>query len=135
MQTFYHELVNQQVAVYGTLRQGCGNHGILYGLPKADDRVQGYKMHSLGGFPYVFETGDPSDEIIVEVYTVPDETTARRLDALEGYTNGYAGFYDRVSVRTVTGRQVWMYVFRNEEVGAHPVVPNGDWKLYAGSYA
>lgn len=130
MKTFYHELVQNKVAVYGTLRKGCGNHHILYGLPFSDDVVQGYKMHSLGGFPYVFKTDDPSDEVIVEVYTVPDEATARRLDALEGYSNGYDGFYDRVQVTTKQGVQVYMYIFRDDTVGDHPVVPNGDWKLY-----
>ena len=125
------QLVNQNVAVYGTLRDGQGNHHILYGLPYDNDVVRGYKMYSLGGFPYVVHTGDDEDQVQVEVYKVPDESTAYRLDGLEGYCpeRGYTNFYDRTIVTTEQGRTVNMYFF-HEADESDPVVPLGDWANY-----
>ena len=79
------QMVNKQVAVYGTLRKGGGNHHILYGIPFDTDTISGYEMYSLGGFPYVIKSEDPESKITVEVYTVDNYRTAVNLDRLEGY--------------------------------------------------
>ena len=122
-----NQLVNNNVAVYGTLRAGCGNHHILEGLTFKRDVIQGFKMYDLGGFPYVVHTGDHDDSIAVEVYEVPDYDTARRLDALEGYhhTQGFTGFYNRIKVRTALGTEVYLYVFPQHE--GEDEIESGDW--------
>lgn len=115
-----------KVAVYGSLRKGLHNHGLL---AQADylgtERISGFNMHSLGSFPFVTTRGvTPESEITIEVYEVtPAEF--RRLDMLEGYPS----FYDRMLIDTSHG-QAWIYFIdqdgsysttRNEQV------QDGDW--------
>jgi len=80
------------VAVYGTLRYGFGNHGLIkdsdflgYGWTKNKMRL------CVQGLPYMIR-GKHKDgtNVEVEVYSV-DEQTLANLDALEGHP----GFYRR----------------------------------------
>lgn len=127
------QLVNKNVAVYGTLRKGCGNHGILYGLQGTRAIVQGFKMYDLGAFPYVVHTGNHDDSIAVEVYEVPDYNTARRLDSLEGYHHeqGFTGFYDRIKACTTVGQEVYLYVFPQHE--GEEEIESGDWVYHTAN--
>jgi gamma-glutamylcyclotransferase (GGCT)/AIG2-like uncharacterized protein YtfP len=92
------------VFVYGTLRAGCGNHRLLQqpGATRlaadAEVRISGYKMLHLGGFPGIIP-GEPTDEIVGELYAVNDEVL-RSLDYLEGYRaeNDPGNLYDRVEI-------------------------------------
>jgi gamma-glutamylcyclotransferase (GGCT)/AIG2-like uncharacterized protein YtfP len=62
------------IAVYGTLRKGCGNyHHYLGGYePIETTELNGFQMYSLGGaYPYVTEG---EGQITVELYDVPFET-------------------------------------------------------------
>ena len=119
------------VAVYGSLRKGLHNHSLL---ERADflgtDVIAGFKMYSLGGFPFItHDDATYDDRIFIEVYSVnPNEM--RRLDMLEGYPS----FYNRELVQTQYG-QAWIYFIDNEVAGHDPVI-DGDWfKYYTGRVA
>jgi gamma-glutamylcyclotransferase (GGCT)/AIG2-like uncharacterized protein YtfP len=83
----------QLVAVYGTLKQGYGNHYLLrnskfigYGIT-----TEKFRLFDVG-FPYCLEVKDEDDNRVVnvqvEVYEV-DKDTFKRLDRLEGYPHHY----------------------------------------------
>lgn len=117
------------VAVYGSLRQGFGNHRLLeyaeyIGGGKTVDKFQ---MYSLGGFPAIVEGGDTSPT--VEVYSVSDADFAR-LDRLEGYPD----FYNRMQVDVETPRGViekcWIYYHEDTPMYHAGLVDSGDWRMY-----
>lgn len=123
-----------RIFVYGTLRKGQGNHGLLLSPTTRDlgpaVTLDAYQMISLGGFPGVRHPdppGSPASPIVGELYEVDDETLAR-LDLLEGYPR----FYERIQVRLhLTAKPAGehaaqMYVLaRRREVG--DLIPDGDW--------
>lgn len=124
-----------KVAVYGSLRKGLHNHGLLsQATLLGTERVKGFGMYSLGSFPFVSTTGDVTDkEITVEVYEVtPAEF--RRLDMLEGYPS----FYDRMMIETSHG-PAWIYFIDGKDQytpSRHEPVPDGDWfKFYTRGVA
>lgn len=117
-----------KVAVYGTLRQGEGNHALL-------ERSEGvtylgtttlkpeWKMLSLGGFPALIRCADCTASPVVEVYEVPNEVLEGPLDMLEGYP----GWYTRQLVPTEYG-MAWLYFFPEDaDVSDLPVIEGGDW--------
>jgi gamma-glutamylcyclotransferase (GGCT)/AIG2-like uncharacterized protein YtfP len=112
------------VAVYGSLRKGMGNHGLLERNDAqllSTERVTGWNMYSLGGFPYI----EPGDGVItIEVYAVPI-TAMQPLDRLEGYPS----FYNRKLITTSKG-DAWVYYI--EDYDSSTPVPNGDWVAYRG---
>lgn len=119
------ELVNNLVAVYGSLRQGKGNHRILNNEQTeylGTCRVEGFDMYSMGSFPFIT---DGDGEITVEVYRVTDETTAQRLDNLEGYPS----FYNRKQVQTEYGL-AWIYFINDYDVSRYQPVSDGDWVTF-----
>jgi len=114
------------IAVYGTLRQGCGN--FRYHLADAD--FQGsfnsepvYSMFNLGGFPGLKNNGNTS--IFLEVYLVNDEE-AEHVDNLEGYEAGREPhFYDKQSIETPWGTAgIYIYV---RDTTDRDLVESGDW--------
>lgn len=121
---------NNLVAVYGSLRKGLGNHGVLGDSEYMFNGVTKGTMYdySGGGFPAVTLRGDTS--LVVEVYRVPDEDTADRLDWLEGYPN----FYNRtqVDITDADGTficEAWLYHIE-DDMSHLPLVEGGDWKEY-----
>jgi len=117
-----------KIAVYGTLRQGEGNHhriesGKLLGTcltPK------GFTMFDNGGFPFVFPEGNGS--IKIEVFEVTDEQVIRSIYRLEGYTgirNHPNNWYDTVDVDTEFGTAI---MFVSKARPQLPIIKSGDWK-------
>ena len=115
-----------RVAVYGSLRQGMGNHRLLEGSKfLGQDVIEGFVMYSLGAFPCVKSVWpDPDNSIVVEVYEVDDDTFAR-LDRLEGYPS----FYDRRKTDTKFG-DAWIYTIEERTSGIR--VDHGDWVRFKG---
>lgn len=117
-----------KVAVYGTLKQGNGNHRLLTGatLLGSDVLRNNWRMYHLGGFPGVKYVPDMGD-IHVEVYEV-DEATFERLDRLEGYNHAAPmhGLYDRMETMTSFG-QAWIYIY-NGYVHKDWLISDGNWE-------
>jgi gamma-glutamylcyclotransferase (GGCT)/AIG2-like uncharacterized protein YtfP len=118
------------VAVYGTLRAGCGNHRVIEGAIRQEDGVVAglFEMFSLGGFPALTHSDTPHD-IVVEVYEVNNEAHAQGLDWLEGYPT----FYDREVVTLVDGRKCWSYFIDPLDRKQTPI-PSGDWVKFTNDY-
>jgi gamma-glutamylaminecyclotransferase len=114
-----------KVFVYGTLRQGEGNHRLLARarcVGQARTRPE-FSFHSLGGFTGMIAGGQ--QEVLGEVYEV-DQYTLDRLDRLEGHPR----FYRRTAITLADGTQVDTYLLPRAHYGGHPVIASGDWRTY-----
>jgi gamma-glutamylcyclotransferase (GGCT)/AIG2-like uncharacterized protein YtfP len=118
---------NKLIAVYGTLRRGCGNYNYL--LTQADYKGEFlsepiYSLYSLGGFPGLKNGGTTS--VKMEVFSVNDEE-ASNVDALEGYTEGMDNpyFYDKQSIETPWGT-AGVYIYVRPADGLR-LIESGDW--------
>lgn len=123
--------MNTLVFVYGTLKKGHGNHGLIAGFINVDhskytgenkfvghDKILG-RIYSLGGFPGLKE--HPDGKVHGEVYEV-DAPTLERLDRLEGHPH----MYERRLIETVEGKKVWTY-FYNGNVDNRHFIRSGIW--------
>lgn len=116
------------LAVYGTLKRGYGNHQALISDWKfiGTTRVKGFDMYQMG-FPMIFHG---EREITIEVFEIPDKPGAlRRVDALEGYTEGseHNTFYLREEIDTEFGR-AYIYVGAREGRSVNlPLIEDGCW--------
>lgn len=119
--------MKQNVFVYGTLKQGHSNHGLM-GRAKfigAGSTVSGaFKMMN-GGFPMTFAGG--LFKIRGELFEVSDQATLDNLDRLEGVPS----FFNRYPVQIETGdgdvHDAFMYVTNSKyENGSHReyIAPN-----------
>lgn len=102
------ELVHT-VFVYGSLKQGYGNHAVLGGAIKVADAVTlgRYVLRAGRSFPVVLKA--PHDGYVTgEVYRV-DDFTLRRLDALEG--NGSLYLREKVDLELPNESFIsaWLY--------------------------
>lgn len=104
----------KRVAVYGTLKQGYGNHGLIksakfVGKGKTKSK---YPLR-VSGLPYMYDTKGVGHNVDVEVYDC-DHWEMIDLDRLEGHPN----FYERKVTQIVldSGEVVdaWVY-FINED--------------------
>ena len=117
-----------RVFVYGSLKQGHSNHGLLakYRMVTRDYIEGPYNMYSLGYFPGVVEDtaeGAPKRRIYGEVYEVDLDGLAS-LDLLEGHPT----FYCRHKVNTEGGVRVWVYLLQNAAtLNVQQVVESGMW--------
>lgn len=113
----------EYVFVYGTLRKGCSNHGLLQdakflGLARTREKYALYTQD----IPYVVKDQAVS-HIRGEVYQV-DETGLGRLDILEGHPDWYAREKSAVYLDTGEKIQAWIYFFPEPH---GELVQNGDF--------
>jgi gamma-glutamylaminecyclotransferase len=117
-----------RVFVYGSLKQGFGNHSLLKDqrLIGPDSITAKHTMVSLGWFPGVVkvEAPDAPDTVVHgELYEVNPEVLDS-LDVLEGHPT----FYRREKVQTdISGRKAWVYYLQDER-GSYPAVEDGVWR-------
>lgn len=118
------------VAVYGSLRKGLHNHGVM-----GDERefcgigkVKGFGMYSLGSYPALTRIGEHTD-VVVELYKV-NEPTMVNLDHLEGYPSYYTRKLCPIDVR---GEEVEAWVYYIDEPITEGFIPDGDWTKYVRS--
>jgi len=113
------------VAVYGSLRKGLYNHGVIEDEQTAfvgETELRGFEMRDYGSFPYVHHG---NGKIKVEIYLVTEEKLKEDLDMLEGYPS----FYNREQVYTKYGK-AWIYFIDKENHDIYNKVKDGDWKEY-----
>ncbi len=75
--------------VYGTLKQGCSNHGQLAGqtfVGKAHT-LPGFRLYNLGEYPGMVAVAGDLDGVSGEVWSV-DSQCLTRLDRFEGVHEG-----------------------------------------------
>jgi gamma-glutamylaminecyclotransferase len=116
-----------RIFVYGTLRKGGSNHGLLAGATFAGlaETREPFAMFDLGGFPCIVPGGE--ERVAGEVFLV-DGATLARLDALEDVPR----WYRRAVVLLADGSQAEAYLYA-QDVGGAPRVPGGDWMRRRGS--
>jgi gamma-glutamylcyclotransferase (GGCT)/AIG2-like uncharacterized protein YtfP len=109
-----------KVFVYGTLKQGHGNHRLLREskLLGECNTPPAFEMINMGAFPGAVRG---KEELQGEVYEV-DEHTMERLDMLEGYPQ----FYGREIIPTEFG-DAWIYTLKKHEYDSYPRVIGGSW--------
>ncbi len=124
------------VAVYGTLRRGERNHGLMAGstflatatiagalhdMPASDERDYGY--------PALVD--DPAGRVVVELYRLPDGATLGRLDELEAYdpADQARSEYIRrpVDLRGAPVARAWVYVYAGDPATMGQRILGGDW--------
>ena len=112
-----------RVFVYGTLRQGFGNHRLLEGatfIGPATTAAEFTMLH-LGAYPGLIHDG--TTQIVGEVYEV-DADQLRHLDRLEGHPD----FYHRIPARLADpALEVELYVLPPTYREHYRVVASGDW--------
>lgn len=121
-----------RVLVYGSLRDGMGNHRLLDGQDFIGTTITkfAFAMYSLGGFPMVQLEGEKVCPIVVEAYDV-DERGLERLNQLEGfYGKGRSNFYDCSEVATVDFGVGLIYHIDDRKGNPDALVQNGDWVDY-----
>ena len=94
----------KKVFVYGTLKRGHVNHGLMKGAHLIGEAYSwGWKMYHLGGFPGIIPNENESDSLVHgELYEVNNPYIIRRLDRLEGVrydpkTGESCGLYHRTT--------------------------------------
>ena len=121
-----------RVFVYGTLKDGHANHGLLdhddvFFL--GYDSITGpYRMLNLGAIPGVVHAPDANNTMFGELYAMAPEHLAS-LDLLEGHPN----FYRRQKVWTDhLTKRAWVYCLQAQNVQKHAVetdyVNAGMWR-------
>ena len=118
-----------KVFVYGTLKQGHGNHDLLKGCKLIGKAKSVSKWDMIGEgmpFPYLLQRNDEGLQIEGEVYEVNSDT-ARALDILEGIPHHYRKSYMYVSFTDgtpSTNAAVYIKTTVTEHDKARPYISN-----------
>ena len=110
---------SEKIAVYGTLKQGHGNHAFYIAPALKDGRAKflgkgktekKYAMYC-AGIPFVVDDKEVS-HIDVEVYEIFDKSVMDAIDSLEGHPYCYER--RKVNVILENGEKVsaWMYFYK-----------------------
>lgn len=124
--------MNQQnnYAFYGSLRPKMYNFNAFKSRYNDDVKVleeekeiEGYKLYSLGAYPYAIKTGNPADKMKVSLCKVTNsaESNVHRMEIGAGY------YYDEVSV---DGENYGIYLFSDKYHNDTRLVESGDWVAY-----
>lgn len=114
------------LAVYGTLKSGLGNHGLLeQARLVGTDTLRQICLYDIG--PYPGARLEASAGIEVEVYAITAIELAR-LDLLEEYdpTDPEHSLFTRELVETRFGA-TWVYLYRGD-VDGKPSLDRGAWQ-------
>ena len=105
------ELRDILIAVYGTLKKGCGNNLLLADAVYVDD-AKTYSAYPLvihgSGLPFLVDKPGSGHKVTVELYLV-NESELKRIDLLEGHPNWYERKKRRVT--TTNGEVLLPYIY------------------------
>jgi gamma-glutamylaminecyclotransferase len=110
------------IFVYGTLKRGCRNHGVLESAEflGTASTEPGYRMVDCGDYPGLVRAvhGEPE---CGELYRV-DEALLAALDRFEDAPNEY----ERVTIRLSDGAEAQAYLYRGDAASLPACGP--EWK-------
>jgi gamma-glutamylaminecyclotransferase len=111
------------VFCYGSLMKGEYNHRFLEHARFVGTGVTHpiFELVDFGAYSAMVIGGMTA--IHGEVYAV-DDGTLERLDRLEGHPS----YYERTRIILQDSLEVWVYLMRDEIVGARPRIASGIWK-------
>lgn len=121
------------LAVYGTLRQNNGNHGVLHYNNDGTEfvgktKISGFQMFSLGGFPGITPVDNEYATIDVEIYSINDKTlqSCRGLEGFYGPGDPY-NMYNEEEVNTEFG-MAKIYVWNGTPRTS--IIESGNWNEF-----
>ena len=115
-----------QIAVYGTLRKGYGNHAYLNGCKYIGSGWTENKFQmTASGIPFVHKD-KPVSNIRVEIYEVP-ESKIRYVDGLEGHPEWYKR--EPTSIKMDEGNKLEAELYFNTQE-ASTLIESGDYTDY-----
>lgn len=118
---------NNTYAFYGSLRPGMYNFAGFKQRYQEDievvaeeKEIKGYKLYSLGAYPYAIKTGNDDDAMKVSVIKAKNraETNIHGMEIGAGYE------YDEVEI---DGEKCGIYLFPAGYAREERLVPHGDW--------
>ena len=114
-----------QYAFYGSLMMGMENNlpyeKHLKFLGKV--RLAGFKMFSLGQYPYAVRSNDQNREIVAELYKVTDRKTEQLIYEME-LDEGY--IFSEVEI---ADNKFGIYLFDSPVIKSAEIT-DGDWRSY-----
>lgn len=115
--------------VYGTLKQGGGNHAVLSDQSFVGEArtVAGFRLFDLGEYPGMIADPNSAVRVTGEVWSVSDEALTR-LDAFEGVPEG---LYRRVAIsleRPFSEEAVQTYLYART-ISEQPEILSGGWPI------
>jgi gamma-glutamylcyclotransferase (GGCT)/AIG2-like uncharacterized protein YtfP len=128
------------LAVYGTLRRGQRNHGILgdaafLGAGRIQGTLHDVPRAPFRPYPYPALVLEPAGVVEVELYRLSGARALARIDALERYDPAdiEGSQYVRLEVAVSGGpvERAWAYVYRGPLGELGEPIPCGDWLRFA----
>ena len=125
------------IAVYGTLREGERNHGLLEGAERIGDGWIVGALHDMPAGPhrpyaYPALVPEPGGRVRVELYRLADASQLTRLDALENCdpADEAASEYVRRLEEILDGpiERAWLYWYAADPAALGPRIQSGDWR-------
>lgn len=111
--------------VYGTLKGGESQSGLLRGLRRQPARIRGRLYHLPAGYPAVSPGG--MEEVWGELVEPPSEAL---LDLLDQYEGVDSGAFQRVQVPAILGLRTvraWAWVMEDPGARGGRLLPSGRW--------
>lgn len=117
------------IGVYGTLREGFGNHEYFLKGKKCigTTKVLGLRMYSLGWYPCVVFTGKDEDQTVMEIYDLDEEKDKHIIEGMNHMEFG-AGYVLK-EITTELGK-IKYYAFEDIPEDCDVII-SGDWYRYS----
>ena len=122
-----------RIFVYGTLKQGFGNHHRIFGgfVIKIQLAFTYGRLYDLGWYPAMTEG---SDKVFGELIEFNNPEILKRVDYLEGFKgeNHPHNYYERRIVDVFVGGdtvKAWVYFLSEEQVSRYGgnFIASGEW--------